>query len=148
MLTVFISLQLRDVVLEQITSTPTNTTSSGKPSLINRLDILSYIHLATLDIIGLAGFNYDFNTLRHGEEGNELAAGLHRANSIKNFPFILFLKGFIPAMRVIKFDRHARMTGELHRIVRRIGMEVIDRGQREIITEKASGGGTVLEKGE
>jgi hypothetical protein len=61
---------------------------------------------------------------------------------------MIFLKGFIPVLRAIKFDRHARMTNELHRMVRRIGMALINEGQQAIITEKASGGGTVLEKGE
>jgi hypothetical protein len=143
MLTIFTSLQLRDVLLEQITS----TSSSGKPNPPNKLDILSYLYLTALDIIGLAGFNYDFNTLRNGEEGNELAAAIHRVNSEKNFPFMMLLKGLIPAMRIIKFDRHARMNGALHRIIRRIGTALIDEGQRAIVTENASGGGTVLEKG-
>jgi hypothetical protein len=139
------SLQLRDILLDQIT---TNTSSSGGQSATNRLDILSYLHLAALDIIGLAGFNYDFNTLRDGEGGNELAAALRRVNSPENFEYIMLLKGFIPAMRMIKFDRHAQMKAELHRMVRRIGMALIDEGQREIATEKASCGGTVLEKSE
>jgi hypothetical protein len=104
--------------------------------------------LATLDIIGLAGFNYDFNTLRRGEEGNELAAGIHRVFSQKKIPLAVFLKGFIPVLRVIKFDRHARTTGKLHRMLRKIGTALINEGQQAIITEKASGGGTVLEKGE
>jgi hypothetical protein len=142
------SLQLRDVLLDQITSAPTSTNPSGKPNPTNRFDILYYLYLTTLDIIGLSGFNYDFNTLRHGEEGNELAAMLHRVNSIKNFQLMMFLKAFIPTMRLIKFDWHARMTGELHRMIRRIGMALIGEGQREIATEKASGGGTVLENGE
>jgi hypothetical protein len=135
--------QLRDVLLDQIASTP-----SESPSATNRLDILPYLSLATLDIIGLAGFNYDFNTLRQGKEGNEFAAVLHRITSPKDFQVIMFMKGFIPAMRLIKFDWHARMTGEFRRVARRIGMALIDEGQRAIATEKASGGGTVLEKGE
>jgi hypothetical protein len=61
---------------------------------------------------------------------------------------MMLLKGFIPAMRIIKFDWHARMNAELHRIIRRIGTALIDEGQRAIATEKASGGGTVLDKGE
>jgi hypothetical protein len=145
--TILTYLQLRNVLLDQITSAPTSTDSSGKPGPTTKFDILYYLYLTTLDIIGLSGFNYDFNTLRHGEEGNELAAALHRVNSPKDFQLMMFLKAFIPPLRRIKFDQHARITGELHRMLRRIGMALIDESQREVVTEKASGGGTVLEKG-
>jgi hypothetical protein len=91
--------------------------NTSSPSPTNRVKALSYLSLTTLDIIGLAGFNCDFNTLRHGEEGNESAAGLHHIDSLKDFPFIMFLKEFMPAMGVIESDRHARMTGKLHRII-------------------------------
>ncbi|TGZ79553.1 cytochrome P450 [Ascodesmis nigricans] len=37
------------------------------------VDISKWASLATLDIIGTAGFGYDFNALKNGEEANELS---------------------------------------------------------------------------
>lgn len=130
-------------MLQQFSATPAQRSSSSI-----RIDILHYLHLTTLDIIGLAGFNYDFNALRHGEDGNEFAATLHRVSSPESFPFILFLKGFIPALRVIEFDKHARMAAKLRRIAGKVGMELIEQGRQQALQERASACETVLEKGE
>jgi len=36
--------------------------------------VLSWLSRATLDIIGLGGFNYSFDALQQGEEASELSA--------------------------------------------------------------------------
>jgi hypothetical protein len=110
------------------------------------VDVLHWLSRATLDIIGLSGFNYDFNTLRQGADGTELSAAFHRYNASQESPVLLLLKGFIPPMRVIEFDATAREARRLRQVMRKIGLELIEEKQREIMSEKASGGGTVLEQ--
>jgi hypothetical protein len=111
-----------------------------------RVDILQLLSRATLDIIGLAGFNYDFNSLQHGEEGTELSAAFYRSNSPKELPVFLFLKGFIPPLRIIEWDNQARQTKIMWKLLRRIGLQLIEEKQKAVLEEKASAGGTVIEK--
>ncbi|KIM28538.1 hypothetical protein M408DRAFT_16272 [Serendipita vermifera MAFF 305830] len=128
--------ELRDILNEQIIASPTPPT----------VDVVHWLSRATLDIIGLAGFNYDFSTLRQGEEGTELSAAFHRFNSANKFPLLLLLKGFIPILRIFEFDASARQAQKLRKIMRQIGLQLIEEKQREVMSEKASGGGTVLEE--
>jgi hypothetical protein len=58
-------IQLRDCLLEQIAASPRETEA--------RVEIMSWLSRATLDMIGLAGFNYSFDALKFGEDSNELA---------------------------------------------------------------------------
>jgi hypothetical protein len=74
----------------------TGTPSTEEPSL--KVDMAHWLSRTTLDIIGLAGFDYDFNTLRRGQEGNELASAFHDMTAK---PLVLFLKGLIVSLRAI-----------------------------------------------
>lgn len=65
--------------------------------------MLSWLSRATLDIIGLGGFNYPFDALRQGEEGSELSAsfsqmfrGTQQAGLSQIFRI---LKAFIPILQ-------------------------------------------------
>ena len=128
--------KLRDILNEQIAASPTPPT----------IDVVHWLSRATLDIIGLAGFNYDFSTLRQGQEGSELSAAFHRFNSENQFPLMMLLKGFLPPLRIIEFDSAAREARRLRKIMRQIGLQLIEDKQKEILSEKANGGGTVLEE--
>lgn len=62
--------QLRDVWLGEITknaSTPVTLAAARAqdtlPPPTARIEVMGYLSRATLDIIGKAGFNYDFNAL-------------------------------------------------------------------------------------
>lgn len=57
------SFELRDVWLNQV---------SENPKGIATIDVLDWLSRMTLDVIGLAGFNYEFNSMSEGET-NELA---------------------------------------------------------------------------
>lgn len=56
-------MKLRDAWLQHIAENP-----SGRATV----DVLNWLSRATLDIIGLAGFDYSFNAVAEGET-NELA---------------------------------------------------------------------------
>jgi hypothetical protein len=130
------SAQLCDILNEQAAA------SSVPPTI----DVLHWLSRAALDIIGLAGFDYDFSTLRQGEDGTELSAAFHRFNASQRSPILLILKGFIPPLRVIEFDTGAREARRLRQVMKKIGLQLIEEKQREIMSEKASGGGTILEQ--
>ncbi|CAG7853105.1 SubName: Full=Related to Cytochrome P450 {ECO:0000313/EMBL:CCA75456.1} [Serendipita indica DSM 11827] len=120
--------ELRDILQQQITI--------GQEFI--RVDILHWLSRATIDIIGLAGFNYDFDTLRKGESGNELAASLHRLNSPKKFPIVMALKISLPPFRIIFFDYIARESRWTRTLLRRIGLRLIGDRMQEMPSEKNS----------
>ncbi|PVG01516.1 cytochrome P450 [Serendipita vermifera] len=68
------------------------------------------------------------------------------STSAQELPVFLFLKGFIPPLRLIDWDYQARQTKIMRRLVRRIGLQLIEEKQKAVIEEKASAGGTVIEK--
>jgi hypothetical protein len=121
-------LQLRDVLQAQIAP----ASSSAK------IDVLHWVSRAAIDIIGLAGFNYDFNTLQLGETGNELAAAIHRLNSPKRFPFFLFLKGLVPFLRIFEFDEQSKETRRTRVLLRDIGVRMIAEKERRSHDEKGN----------
>jgi hypothetical protein len=83
--------QLRDCLLEQIAASP----QPGQA----KVEISSWLSRATLDIIGLAGFNYSFDALKFGEDSNELGYAFAQVfNSTKNMKLINAVKGRIPIL--------------------------------------------------
>jgi hypothetical protein len=88
---------------------------------------------AAIDMIGLAGFNYDFNTLQVGEDGNELAAAFQRINSPKKFPLFFIVKGFLPLLRVFEFDYQSKQMKKTRNIMRNIGLKLLADKQKGIV---------------
>jgi hypothetical protein len=80
--------------LEQIASSP----QPGQA----KVEITSWLSRATLDIIGLAGFNYSFDALKFGEDSNELGHAFAQIfNSAKSANLFNILQGRIPILRYI-----------------------------------------------
>ncbi|KAJ7221601.1 cytochrome P450 [Mycena pura] len=85
------SLELRDIWASQV------TTSGGTA----RIDILPWLGKATLDIIGLAGFNYHFNSLS-SESQTELANAFSTIFlSITQMNPVRIVQSWIPVLRFI-----------------------------------------------
>ncbi|CAG8565809.1 1904_t:CDS:2 [Acaulospora colombiana] len=82
------------------------------------------------------GFNYDFNTLQVGEEGNELAAAFHAVTSPKKTPLLFILKGFFPFLRPFAFDEQSRNNQKARRIMRDIGVKLIAEKGREPLEDR------------
>lgn len=97
------SLQLRDVMAAEI----------AKNGEVVRLDVLTWISKTTLDIIGLAGFNYAFNALDPNGRVDELSEAFSDIFSAShNSRFLNMLQAFIPPLRLIVSRRPLR---HLHR---------------------------------
>jgi hypothetical protein len=70
--------ELRDTLMtlihdDSLQSSPTPPVEQDIIPGTKKIDVMQYIALATLDIIGLAGFNYDFRSMSLSEGPNELA---------------------------------------------------------------------------
>ncbi|WVR08887.1 hypothetical protein IAU60_005946 [Kwoniella sp. DSM 27419] len=107
-----------------------------------KIDVLSWLGKATLDIIGLAGFNYDFRALEDPNEPlneayrNMFAAGLE-------FNLGAILQALIPVLRAIPTKR-IRTVKESTDVTKRIGRRLIEDKKKAIAAAHAGG----LEKNE
>lgn len=93
--------------------------------------MLSYLSCATLDIIGLAGFNCSFDSIQHLSEGsraqddlpNAFAQVLHSANAMS--PLSL-LKRLFPFFRFINWDSRSKALRNAEKTVQRIGKQLVN----------------------
>ncbi|KAJ1300945.1 hypothetical protein OPQ81_003371 [Rhizoctonia solani] len=107
--------KLKDVWLNLIKSNP-----EGQAEI----DVLSWLGRATLDIIGVAGFDYHFNAL-DGNDEDELSKAFNKAfESGQNFNTLSILKAFVPILRLIP-DELSRGRAASMATMRRIGMKLI-----------------------
>ncbi|KAG6809785.1 hypothetical protein H0H92_014734, partial [Tricholoma furcatifolium] len=90
------STKLRDIWAAEI----------SKQGSVGRIEVLSWLSRTTLDIIGLAGFNYRFDALNDNHEQNELNAAFatifHAGTTMSIIPMI---KGLFPALRFLRTDK-------------------------------------------
>nr|AVZ23853.1 cytochrome P450 [Thanatephorus cucumeris] len=88
------------------------------------IDVLSWLSRATLDIIGVAGFDYEFNAL-DGNDEDELSKAFNKAfESGQHFNTLAILRAFIPIFRLIP-DELSRGRAASMETMRRIGMRLI-----------------------
>ncbi|CAB5352851.1 unnamed protein product [Rhizophagus irregularis] len=93
----------------------------------SNINLTPYISKATLDVIGIVGFNYEFNSLT---SPNELAKAY---DSVTNVPqpalrfAISLLSNYVPYIRNIPIDMNRKFKS---------ACEVIDRVSKKLIKEK------------
>ncbi|KAF9453671.1 cytochrome P450 [Macrolepiota fuliginosa MF-IS2] len=105
-----------------------------------KVDALSWLSRTTLDVIGKAGFGYDFGALSEDpDHRNELAeafATMFKVGSRLNF--VALLRGVFPILRFLRADRDAEGT-KASQIMFRIGRELLEERKREtVLSEKTS----------
>jgi cytochrome P450 len=129
-------MQLRDVLLAAVSTAPE---SEMPPSA--QVDILIHLSHATLDIIGLAGFNYAFDAL--SGKATELSESFQAVlNSTNGLPIFQILKSQIPLLRyILRWDRPSRNVQEAKKKLDRIGRSLVDKKKAEVAAEKATGEG-------
>jgi hypothetical protein len=93
----------------------------------------------TLDILGLAGFDYDFNTVKegsgneNGESTNELAAAFVKAHRTdQGYAMMQMLYAWIPPLRWVMFDQATRASNEAQKTMRRIGRRLVEEKKRHL----------------
>ncbi|RGB30204.1 cytochrome P450 [Rhizophagus diaphanus] len=93
----------------------------------SEINLTPYLSKATLDVIGLVGFNYEFNSLTSSNELSEAYESLMNApNSALRFG-ISFLSNFIPSIRELPIDINKQFKN---------GCAVVDRVSKKLIEEK------------
>ncbi|KAJ7479217.1 cytochrome P450 [Mycena latifolia] len=103
---------------------------------VARVEILSWLSKATLDIIGLAGFNYNINALgaQDKDTPDELAAAfatlLAMDNQVMASPF-RFLQGVYPILRNISTEGDKIIRGAQATMMR-IGRQLLAESKRDI----------------
>nr|BAK09450.1 cytochrome P450 [Postia placenta] len=104
-----------------------------------RINVLNGLNKMTLDVIGLAGFNYDFDALNIDGKPNELNQAFSvMFRSLESFSMFSLLKAFIPALRLIPDSRSQRIANA-RKVMRRMGMKLITKKKSEILRLAADG---------
>ncbi|KAG6375161.1 cytochrome P450 [Boletus reticuloceps] len=127
------SIRLCDVLSSEIAKNPAGTTTGA------RIDIIPWLSRMTLDAIGLAGFNYNFDALNANEKPNELNEAFNTVNEVmQKLTTLSILQAWFPLFRILPSDR-ARTTKVATRTMNRIGRELLSDAKavaRESATEK------------
>ncbi|KAH9886197.1 cytochrome P450 [Cubamyces lactineus] len=101
-----------------------------------RLNVLDGLSKMTLDVIGLAGFNYAFNSL-HPQEGkpNELNQAFKAIFSVPTkFTIMMLVRNIFPALDIFP-DERTRSVDRAQEVMRRIGSQLIREKKAEIQRE-------------
>ncbi|KAJ6458410.1 cytochrome P450 [Mycena vitilis] len=119
------SIQLRDIWASQA--------SNGGG--VARVEVLSWLSKATLDIIGLAGFNYNINALgaSEGAAQNELAEAFEAvfAAETGGFSVLRFIQLRFPVLRRFLRKRD-RVAADAQATMMRIGRELLAQSKSEV----------------
>ncbi|RDX45658.1 cytochrome P450 [Lentinus brumalis] len=104
-----------------------------------RTNVIEGLSKMTLDVIGLAGFSYEFDALNPEKPTNEL----NRAFSVifKQPPkmnLFAIIGGFVPILQ--RLDPRIRQGDEAKAVMQRIGMEILQEKKASILSEKSAGG--------
>ncbi|KAF7288855.1 Cytochrome P450 [Mycena chlorophos] len=117
------SLQLRDLWAAQ-------TTETGSANV----EALSWLSKATLDVIGLAGFNHDINSL--GGAHDELAESFERIfGSGGEFSFIRLLQMLVPWFRRLPIDADTSVL-DAQAKMKSIGRRLLAEAKREAVENR------------
>ncbi|KAI8994051.1 cytochrome P450 [Trametes punicea] len=117
--------QLRDLWLRAVRSGPV------------RLNVMTDLSKTTLDIIGLAGFGYDFGALNPEGKPSELNIAFRQFfSSTAGGPGSLLVVAALrfPILKAIPTKR-GRTADKASRVIRRIGREIVEERKAEIIRE-------------
>ncbi|KAH7910376.1 cytochrome P450 [Hygrophoropsis aurantiaca] len=129
------AIKLRDTLLSSVI---TDTSGEAK-----RVDIMPWLSRMTLDVIGLAGFNYEFNALDMNEKPNELSQAFEATvNSSEGLDRFSSLQQIFPLLRYIPTAR-TRNTDNARATMMRIGSRLLADAKAAVI---ASEGGEKIEK--
>lgn len=122
------SIQLRDLWAEECTK------QGGQ----GRIEILSWLTWTTLDVIGLAGFNYKFNALMRDSKANELSEAFNtifQAGTSVNV--MLILRAFIPALSWILPEAGDVEAKKASSTMSRIGKELLSNSKAAVSQQES-----------
>jgi hypothetical protein len=112
--------ELKDTLVHMVYDTsidasPTPPVAGDVVAGTRKIDIMRYLAQATLDVIGLAGFNYDFRSLSISEGPNELAEAYRNMfQATQTIDKMAILQAFVKPLRKIvsrSRNRHGNIRG-------------------------------------
>ncbi|KAG2159211.1 cytochrome P450 [Suillus bovinus] len=111
-----------------------------------RIDVMPWLSKMTLDVIGLAGFNYEFNALNATDTPNELNQAFSVMFSASQQISILpMLKAWIPLLRWIPSDRDRKIDAAQN-TMGRIGSQLLHNAKAAVISSLSAKKGDFIEK--
>ncbi|KAG8722654.1 hypothetical protein FRC09_005904 [Ceratobasidium sp. 395] len=120
--------QLRDILLDQISNNVEGTT----------IDVLQWLSYATLDIIGVAGFGYEFNSLRDGDE-DELAKAFSKVfDTDEDDSLYEKLKGLGARLLGMPTEENLRLRANIE-TMNRIGSKIVADKKAMLLQEEKDG---------
>ncbi|KAF8352245.1 cytochrome P450 [Amanita rubescens] len=121
------AVELRDALEAEIMR------QKGPLGPIAYINILPWLSKMTLDVIGLAGFNYQFNAL-----SEDTPSGVCDSFQPETrMPLIPIIRGMVPALRFLAPDRDAEIAGAKQTMTR-IGHELLEDSRASVMSEKSS----------
>ncbi|KIM49563.1 hypothetical protein M413DRAFT_21761 [Hebeloma cylindrosporum] len=124
------SIQLRDIWAAE----------SSKEGSNGRLDVLSWLSKMTLDVIGLAGFNYQFEALTNDPKENELNRAFSTIfRSGTKMTLIPMLRGMVPVLRFLPAERDAEAKIAAENMAR-IGQRLLRDSKAAVAADEETGG--------
>ncbi|EAU81974.2 cytochrome P450 [Coprinopsis cinerea okayama7 len=119
---IFVDKSLRDIWMNEI----------SKEGDKAKVDALSWLSRLTLDVIGLAGFSYQFNALSNDPEKNELNRAFAKIfNTNSQVSLSVIVPRLIPALRWIPVENDAE-TRQARQTMDRIGRELLDSSKAKL----------------
>ncbi|KAI0634035.1 cytochrome P450 [Trametes polyzona] len=121
------SIELRDIWDAQITA-------GGS---VARIEVLQGLGMMTLDVIGLAGFNYRFNSLNPQGKPNELSEAFKVIfTPPKKFTLTMLLKNLFPFLDIFP-DERSRTLKQAQAVMHEIGTKLIQEKKADIARQAA-----------
>ncbi|KAG2131029.1 cytochrome P450 [Suillus clintonianus] len=111
-----------------------------------RIDIMPWLSKMTLDVIGLAGFNYEFDALNATDKPNELNQAFSvMFSASQQISIIPMLKAWIPLLRWIPSDRDRKIDAA-QKTMGRIGSQLLHDAKAAVISSHGIEKGGSIEK--
>ncbi|KAG1767613.1 cytochrome P450 [Suillus placidus] len=111
-----------------------------------RIDIMPWLSKMTLDVIGLAGFNYEFDALNATGKPNELNQAFSvMFSASQQISIIPMLKAWIPLLRWIPTDRDRKIDAA-QKTMGRIGSQLLHDAKAAVLSSHGAEKGGSIEK--
>ncbi|KAH8112415.1 cytochrome P450 [Phellopilus nigrolimitatus] len=101
-----------------------------------KIEVLSWLSRTTLDVIGLTGFNYKFDSLNVDKEPSELNKAFSMLfNATTSFTLLRILQTYFPIFRVIVTEREKNQR-KAQSTMLRIGEDLLRQGRKHALGEQ------------
>ncbi|KAI0360870.1 cytochrome P450 [Trametes cingulata] len=98
-----------------------------------QVNVMKDLTRLTQDVIGLAGFNYDFHSLSPDDKPTELGTAFRKVTSANNGVSLLtFLMAMFPSLLWLPAER-TRNVRESSKVIRRVGMKLVEEKKASIL---------------